>query len=83
MKAIFSEVESTTVQRKYANTHHFSKVGGNYPMDLKIIWSSGFVLKTFVASYIRIIFVHGGDATLRFALVYWVQNVVTIAYFFI
>ena len=24
-KAIFSEVESTTVQRKYANTHHFQK----------------------------------------------------------
>jgi hypothetical protein len=23
--AIFSEVESTTVQRKYANTHHFQK----------------------------------------------------------
>jgi hypothetical protein len=25
---------------KYANMHHFSKVGGNYPLDLKIIWSS-------------------------------------------
>ena len=36
-------------------------------MDLKIIWSSGFVLKTFVASYIRIIFVHGKGMP-RFAL---------------
>jgi hypothetical protein len=25
MYAIFSEVESTTVQRKYANMHHFQK----------------------------------------------------------
>jgi hypothetical protein len=35
------------MQRKYANTHHFQKysVGGNYPLDFKIIWSS--VSKTF------------------------------------
>jgi hypothetical protein len=39
MYAIFSEVEYNSAKEicKYAS---FSKVGGNYPLDLKIIWSS-------------------------------------------
>ena len=37
-----SEVESTTLNsaKEICKYPSFSKVGGNYPLDLKIIWSS-------------------------------------------